>query len=83
MSAQVAAVLEPNGLSRRDGKRPDGLTLFPWSQRKCVVWDFTCRNTLCARNVNMTSQEASKAAAKAVWLANEAMSVASGDHCLT
>ena len=29
--AQASAILEPPGLSRRDGKRPDGLTLFPWA----------------------------------------------------
>lgn len=64
-SAQVSAVLEPPGLCRSDGKRPDGLSLFPWSQGKCLVWDFTCRDTLAPSNVPLTSQEAGKAAVKA------------------
>ena len=28
--AQIQATKEPSGLSRRDGKRPDGVTLIPW-----------------------------------------------------
>ena len=32
---------EPNGLTRSDGKRPDGLTLVPWSQGKPLTWDVT------------------------------------------
>merc|ERR1712012_109757 len=45
-SAQVPAVREPPGLVRSDLKRPDGLTLFPWSNGRCLVWDFTCVDTL-------------------------------------
>ena len=30
-SAHLAAVREPLGLFRKDGKSPDGLTLIPWS----------------------------------------------------
>ena len=55
-------MLEPTGLTRSDGKRPDGLTLFPWSQGRCLVWDFTCRDTLAPSNVMATSEEAGKAA---------------------
>ena len=29
---QVPACKEPVGLSRTDGKRPDGATLIPWTQ---------------------------------------------------
>jgi hypothetical protein len=29
-SIHVISTLEPNGLSRDDGKRPDGMTLVPW-----------------------------------------------------
>ena len=31
-SAQIPAVREPPGISRDNGKRPDGLTLVPWKQ---------------------------------------------------
>jgi len=30
---------QPNGLSRLDGKRPDGLTLIPWQEGKPLCWD--------------------------------------------
>lgn len=45
ISAGVPCVLEPPGLSRSDGKRPDGLTLIPWQRGRCLVWDATCVNT--------------------------------------
>ena len=64
-SAQVTAVLEPPGLSRRDGKRPDGLTLYPWSMGRCLVWDYTNRDTLAQSNIQLSSQEAGKLAMKA------------------
>ena len=64
-SAGTPAVLEPIGLTRSDGKRPDGLTLYPWTGGKCVVWDYTCRDTLAPSHVAATSQEAGGAAKKA------------------
>lgn len=36
-SARQSCQLEPLGLSRDDGKRPDGVTLFPWSRDKRLV----------------------------------------------
>ena len=36
--AGVPSTLEPAGLSRSDGKRPDGLTLVPWSQGRPLVY---------------------------------------------
>lgn len=44
-SAHVPAQLEPSGLSRGDGKRPDGVTIAPWSLGKPLVWDATCPDT--------------------------------------
>ena len=61
-SANVPSVLEPAGLSRRDGRRPDGLTLIPWSQGKCLVWDFTCVDTVARSHVQGCAQEAGSAA---------------------
>jgi hypothetical protein len=37
----VNSTLEPNGLSRDDGKRPDGMTLVPWIKGQPLVWDVT------------------------------------------
>jgi len=38
---------EPAGLSRVDGKRPDGMTLIPWQTGKPVVWDVTVLTVIC------------------------------------
>jgi hypothetical protein len=42
----VNSTLEPNGLSRDDGKRPDGMTLVPWIKGQPLVWDVTVVDTL-------------------------------------
>jgi len=34
------------GLSRDDGKRPDGLTLVPWQSGRSATWDVTVAHTL-------------------------------------
>jgi len=51
-SAGIPAMLEPKSLSRDDGKRPDGLTVLPWANGRCMVWDFTCPDTLAASHLN-------------------------------
>ena len=51
-SAEVPSRLEPTSLSRSDGKRPDGLTLMPWKQGKCMVWDVTFPDTLAPSHLN-------------------------------
>jgi len=37
--AGVPVTNESSGLLRSDGKRPDGLTLVPWSSVKALWWD--------------------------------------------
>jgi len=44
--ANVPNILEPSGLSRSDGKRPDGLTLIPFHMGRPLVWDVTVADTL-------------------------------------
>ena len=51
-SADVPSLLEPKSLSRDDGKRPDGLTVLPWANGRCMVWDFTCPDTLATSHLN-------------------------------
>ena len=41
-TAGFNAVLQHVGLDRGDGKRPDGMTTFPFSTGKCLIWDSTC-----------------------------------------
>ena len=36
-SAHITSILEPVGVDRGDGKRPDGLTIFPWKCGKALV----------------------------------------------
>ena len=62
-SAHIPAVREPPGLCRRDGKRPDGLTLVPWAHGKCMVWDVTVVDALAPSRVE--SFEPLKAAEEA------------------
>ena len=61
-SADVPVETEPPGLLRTDGKRPDGVTVIPWSRGKCLVWDFTCPDTLAPSHINQTSAAAGSAA---------------------
>ena len=44
-SVSIPASKEPIGLTRLDGKRPDGLTLVPWQGGKPVTWDITVVST--------------------------------------
>ena len=60
--AGYPSILEPTNLSRTDGKRPDGLTMVPWTRGQNLLWDFTCRDTLCSSNNCKTSQQAGQAA---------------------
>ena len=54
--------MEPMGLSCSDGKRPDGPTLVPWSDRKSIIWDVTIVDTLAASYIQTTSKTAGGAA---------------------
>ena len=46
-AAGVPSCLEPLGLDRGDGKRPDGLTVFPFSGGRSLCWDATCVDSFC------------------------------------
>lgn len=65
VSAGVPSVLEPNGLIRDDGKRPDGMTLVPWKMGRPLVWDATCVDTMAPSHLPFTSLQAGAAAVKA------------------
>src|SRR5918995_2564095 len=60
--AGVPNIKEPSGLSRTDGKRPDGLTLIPWSKGRSLVWDVTVIDTVAPSYLHATSAAAGAAA---------------------
>jgi hypothetical protein len=55
-SIHVNSNLEPNGQSRDDGKRPDGMTSVPWIKGQPLVWDVTVVDTLADSYVLKTSE---------------------------
>jgi hypothetical protein len=42
---------------------PIGLTYTTWKNGKCIIWDFTCADTLCKSCVKKASKEVGSAAA--------------------
>jgi hypothetical protein len=48
----VPTLLKPKSLHRDDGKRPDGFSVLPWANSRCLVWDFTCPDTLAGSHLN-------------------------------
>ena len=55
-AAGVPSLLEPTGLSREDGKRQDGATILPFEKGQCLVWDFTCVNTVGASHIKSAAE---------------------------
>ena len=57
-SAGFPVTKEPSGLFRSDGKRPDGLTLVPWSSGKALCWDVTVTCPLADSSVQPPDSQA-------------------------
>ena len=77
------SILEPNGMTRQDGRRPDGLTLFPWSSGKPLVWDVTCVSTLARSHIQLSVQEPGAAAAQAEERKNDKYQDLQGSYHFT
>ena len=58
-------MLEPTGLAQEDGKRPDGLTLIPFSSGRALVWDATVTDSLSPSLVGPGATRAGSAVTKA------------------
>ena len=65
VSAKVPSRLEPAGLWGSDGKRPDGMTIIPWSRGRLLVWDATCCDVFAASHIGAAVSEPGAVAAKA------------------
>ena len=65
IKAGIPSTKEPPGLSRTDGKRPDGVTQIPWTAGKCLAWDVTVTDTLAPSYRHLSSISAGKAAERA------------------
>ena len=61
-SAGIPVTKEPVGLTRLDGKRPDGLTLTPWQGGKALTWDLTVVSTLADSHLHASSHSVGGAA---------------------
>jgi Reverse transcriptase (RNA-dependent DNA polymerase) len=61
-TAGVPVSKEPAGLSRSDGKRPDGMTLIPWLSGRAALWDVT---VICTTADSYMATAASEAGAVA------------------
>ena len=67
-AAGIPSMLEPSGLDRGDGKRPDGITVYPYSSGRCFICDATCVNTFASSKLIRASLAArSVADAAEVW----------------
>ena len=64
-AAHIPSMLEPTGLCRSDGKRPDGVTIIPWKSGRTLVWDATCTDTFAASHLAQAAREAGAIAALA------------------
>ena len=61
--AKITTAKEPPGLLRSE-KRPDGVTLIPWKQGKCLAWDVTMPDTYVQSHLPITATTAGHAADK-------------------
>ena len=60
--ANIPSTKEPKGLFNSDERRPDGITLVPWSKGKCLTWDSTVADTYAQTYLPATSVKAGAAA---------------------
>ena len=79
-SAEIPSHLEPNGLYRSDGKRPDGVSIVPWKGGRILVWDVTCPDTLAPSHSSLASREAGSVVQEAEYKKTQKYSHLSPAH---
>ena len=62
------SILEPVGLDRGDGRRPDGVTSFPLKGGKALAWDATCTDAFSTSNLFSTILNPGSASSAAEFL---------------
>ena len=55
-AVDIPCALEPRGLCRGDSRHPDRISIIPWEQVRCLVWDATCHDTFAPTNVPFSSK---------------------------
>jgi len=63
--AKIPSLLEPMGIARSDGRRPDGISVMPWKNGRTLVWDATCPDTFAHFHVAHAARESGLVASKA------------------
>ena len=59
------SVLEPSGLTRQEGKRPDGATVLPYEEGLPMAWNATLIHTCAPSYLRVSAHEAGVAASAA------------------
>ena len=67
VAIDVPCTLEPRGLCRGDGRRPDRISIIPWAQGRCLVWDATCHDTFAPTNIPFSTKGAGIVADRAAY----------------
>ena len=80
ISADVPATREPRGLLRSDGRRPDGVTLIPWSAGRSLAWDATVADTWASTYLPSMTHGAGAAAEAAAASKNRKYEDLSSTH---
>ena len=63
--AGIPLVLEPLGVDKGDGKQPDGISVFPFTDGRCLCWDATCVDTNATTHLIDSALSSGSAAKKA------------------
>ena len=78
--AKVPATKEPAGLVLGTALRPDGVTVIPWSDGRCLAWDVTCPDTVAASHVARSASAAGATADHAASLKHQKYQQLASSH---
>jgi len=79
--AGIPARKEPTGLVPASQLRPDGSTVIPWAQGRCLAWDVTCPDTLAVSHLDGSANLAGSAAEHAATLKTQKYNQLAATHC--